>query len=47
MGFTSVGCVPCTHKPATGDSVRGGRWSGLSKTECGIHLGPLPAPADR
>ena len=47
MGFTSVGCVPCTHKPATGDSVRGGRWSGLSKTECGIHLRPLPAPADR
>ncbi len=47
MGFTSVGCVPCTHKPATGNSVRGGRWSGLGKTECGIHLGPLPAPADR
>ena len=46
IGFTSVGCVPCTHKPANGD-VRGGRWSGLSKTECGIHLGPLPAPADR
>jgi phosphoadenosine phosphosulfate reductase len=47
IGFTSVGCVPCTHKPADGD-VRGGRWSGLSKTECGIHLGPLPAAqADR
>jgi phosphoadenosine phosphosulfate reductase len=46
IGFTSVGCVPCTHKPANGD-VRGGRWSGLSKTECGIHLGPLPASADR
>jgi phosphoadenosine phosphosulfate reductase len=47
LGFTSVGCVPCTHKPAPGDSVRGGRWSGLGKTECGIHLGPLSAPADR
>ncbi|HUC51256.1 MAG TPA: phosphoadenylyl-sulfate reductase [Xanthobacteraceae bacterium] len=47
LGFTSVGCVPCTHKPAPGDSVRGGRWSGLGKTECGIHLGPLPAPANR
>lgn len=46
LGFTSVGCVPCTHKPASGASVRGGRWSGLGKTECGIHLGPLPAPAD-
>lgn len=47
IGFTSVGCVPCTHKPANGDAVRGGRWSGLGKTECGIHLGPLPARADR
>ena len=28
-------------------SIRDGRWSGLGKTECGIHLGPLPAPADR
>jgi phosphoadenosine phosphosulfate reductase len=47
LGFTSVGCVPCTHKPTTGGSVRDGRWSGLGKTECGIHLGPLPQPADR
>jgi phosphoadenosine phosphosulfate reductase len=47
IGFTSVGCVPCTHKPASGDAVRGGRWSGLAKTECGIHLGSLPVPADR
>ncbi len=46
LGFTSVGCVPCTHKPAQGGSVRDGRWSGLGKTECGIHLGPLPAPTD-
>ncbi len=44
IGFSSVGCVPCTHKPALGGSVRDGRWSGLGKTECGIHLGPLPAP---
>jgi phosphoadenosine phosphosulfate reductase len=43
LGVTSVGCVPCTHKPALGGSVRDGRWSGLGKTECGIHLGPLPA----
>ncbi len=44
LGFSSVGCVPCTHKPAQGGAVRDGRWSGLGKTECGIHLGPLPAP---
>jgi phosphoadenosine phosphosulfate reductase len=46
LGFTSVGCVPCTHKPAVGASLRDGRWSGLGKTECGIHLGPLPSPVD-
>ncbi len=47
LGFTSIGCVPCTHKPAIGGTLRDGRWSGLGKTECGIHRGPLPAPADR
>ena len=44
-GFSSVGCVPCTNRPAPGAGVREGRWGGLSKTECGIHNGPLPAPA--
>jgi phosphoadenosine phosphosulfate reductase len=44
LGFTSVGCVPCTHRPSLGGGVRDGRWSGLGKTECGIHLGPLAAP---
>lgn len=47
MGYPSVGCVPCTHKPSLGGSIRDGRWSGLGKTECGIHLGPLPASTDR
>jgi hypothetical protein len=37
LGFTSVGCIPCTSRPASGTSVRSGRWSGLAKTECGIH----------
>jgi phosphoadenosine phosphosulfate reductase len=36
-GYTSIGCEPCTLK-ATGDDVRSGRWAGLAKTECGIHL---------
>jgi phosphoadenosine phosphosulfate reductase len=44
LGFTSVGCVPCTGRPAAGGDLRDGRWGGLGKTECGIHLGPLPAP---
>jgi phosphoadenosine phosphosulfate reductase len=36
-GYTSIGCEPCTMK-ATGDDARSGRWAGLAKTECGIHL---------
>jgi len=42
LGFTSVGCVPCTHRPVAGAALRDGRWGGLAKTECGIHSGPLP-----
>jgi phosphoadenosine phosphosulfate reductase len=45
LGFTSVGCVPCTGRPTPGGDLRDGRWGGLIKTECGIHTGPLPAPA--
>ena len=44
LGFSSVGCVPCTNRPAAGAAVRDGRWGGLAKTECGIHTGPLAAP---
>ena len=36
-GYTSIGCEPCTIKPIGSDS-RSGRWAGLAKTECGIHL---------
>jgi phosphoadenosine phosphosulfate reductase len=44
LGYTSVGCVPCTGRPAAGGGARDGRWGGLAKTECGIHSGPLPGP---
>lgn len=36
-GYPSLGCTPCTN-PAGAESPRSGRWSGFSKTECGIHL---------
>jgi phosphoadenosine phosphosulfate reductase len=36
-GYGSIGCEPCTAK-ASGDDPRSGRWAGLGKTECGIHL---------
>ena len=37
-GFTSIGCQPCTQRPSDPDDPRSGRWSGSSKTECGLHL---------
>ena len=36
-GYPSIGCEPCTL-PASGPDARAGRWAGLGKTECGIHL---------
>lgn len=37
-GFRSIGCEPCTTPVAEGEDERAGRWRGLDKTECGIHL---------
>jgi phosphoadenosine phosphosulfate reductase len=37
IGYTSIGCAPCTRPVATGEDPRSGRWAGLAKTECGIH----------
>lgn len=36
-GYPSIGCAPCTRKPAPGEDPRSGRWAGQSKTECGLH----------
>src|SRR6516165_1413163 len=36
-GYPSIGCAPCTAKPAEGADPRSGRWQGLTKTECGLH----------
>jgi phosphoadenosine phosphosulfate reductase len=36
-GYPSIGCSPCT-RPADSSDPRAGRWAGLAKTECGIHL---------
>jgi phosphoadenosine phosphosulfate reductase len=35
-GYPSIGCEPCTAKPAPGADPRSGRWGGV-KLECGIH----------
>lgn len=36
-GYPSIGCAPCTAKPAEGEDARSGRWQGMTKTECGLH----------
>ncbi|GAA4388917.1 phosphoadenylyl-sulfate reductase [Tsukamurella soli] len=36
-GYPSIGCAPCTAKPAPGSDPRSGRWAGRAKTECGLH----------
>jgi len=36
-GYPSIGCAPCTTKPAEGAGPRSGRWQGVAKTECGLH----------
>lgn len=35
--YRSIGCAPCTRRVLAGADARSGRWSGLGKTECGIH----------
>jgi phosphoadenosine phosphosulfate reductase len=38
QGFPSIGCWPCTRAVAAGETDdRAGRWSGMKKTECGLH----------
>lgn len=37
-GYPSIGCAPCTAVPREGADSRSGRWQGLSKTECGLHV---------
>lgn len=36
-GYLSIGCAPCTSPVRPGEDERSGRWSGSTKTECGIH----------
>ena len=37
-GYPSIGCWPCTRAVDAGETdERAGRWSGMRKTECGLH----------
>nr|WP_245723088.1 phosphoadenylyl-sulfate reductase [Natribacillus halophilus] len=35
--YPSIGCAPCTAQVLDGSDERSGRWSGMQKTECGLH----------
>ncbi len=37
VGYSSIGCQPCTRPIAPGEHPRAGRWAGSAKTECGMH----------
>ena len=42
QGFPSIGCWPCTPPAEEGEDARAGRWKGLDKSECGIHVARAP-----
>ncbi len=37
LGYSSIGCEPCTSVPLDPSNPRSGRWQG-QKLECGIHI---------
>ncbi len=41
LGYTSIGCEPCTTLPTDPNDPRSGRWAG-KKVECGIHIQAAP-----
>jgi phosphoadenosine phosphosulfate reductase len=38
QGYPSIGCWPCTQAVGEGEDERAGRWAGLKKKECGLHV---------
>jgi len=38
QNYPSIGCTHCTRAVRPGEDPRAGRWAGLSKTECGLHI---------
>jgi len=41
-GYPSIGCTHCTRSVRPGEDPRAGRWSGFTKTECGLHASTQP-----
>jgi phosphoadenosine phosphosulfate reductase len=47
QNYPSIGCTHCTRAVRPGEDARAGRWPGLAKTECGLHIiqaQPQPQP---
>jgi len=44
LGYSSIGCAPCTRARLADEPERAGRWAGLSKWECGIQTVPDQPP---
>ena len=38
QGYPSIGCTHCTRAVQPEENERAGRWAGLAKTECGLHI---------
>lgn len=38
QGYPSIGCWPCTRPVGEGEDERAGRWAGMAKKECGLHV---------
>ena len=38
QNYPSIGCTYCTRPVQAGEDPRAGRWSGLNKIECGLHV---------
>ncbi|MBA3703811.1 MAG: phosphoadenylyl-sulfate reductase, partial [Rubrobacteraceae bacterium] len=38
QGYKSIGCEPQTRPVHHDEDPRAGRWAGIDKTECGIHV---------
>jgi phosphoadenosine phosphosulfate reductase len=36
--YPSIGCTHCTRAVRPGEDPRAGRWAGLAKKECGLHV---------
>ena len=38
QNYPSIGCTHCTRAIQPGEDPRAGRWPGMAKTECGLHV---------